>query len=434
MKNTKKINFITLGCSKNLVDTENLATQLDANNYKIIFEGNIEDSNIAIINTCGFINDAKQESIDTILSFIEAKKQNKIDELFVMGCLSERYMNDLKKEIPEVSKYFGVNDLQQILKTLNSKYKKELLGERLISTPSHFAYLKISEGCNRNCSFCAIPMIRGKHKSIPIDLLVKKATYLVENGVKELILIAQDSSMYGYDLYKKYALAELLEKLSDIKKLEWLRLHYTYPVNFPLDALKIINKRKNICNYIDIPFQHVSNKVLKKMRRGHDKEKIYSLLALFKKEIPDVSIRTTILVGHPGETEKDFDELKNFVKNAKFSRLGVFTYSHEENTFAGDTMKDIIPQKIKDKRAEEIMNIQQEISLENNLSKIGKTYKVLIDRKENNYFVARTQYDSPEVDNEVLISTEKELEIGEFVNVKIIDAQEFDLYGEIKIS
>ena len=427
----KKINLITLGCSKNLVDTEVISTQLSSSNYEIVFDGEINDAKIVIINTCGFINDAKQESIDTIFDYIDAKEQNKIDKLFVMGCLSERYMDVLPEEIPEPDKYFGVNDLQEILQTLQADYKKELLGERIISTPPHYAYLKISEGCNRKCSFCVIPKIRGKHKSVPIELLIEQANYLIKNGVKELMLIAQDTSMYGYDLYKKYALAELLEKLSNINSLEWIRLHYTYPVNFPLDALKIINQRKNICKYIDIPFQHISDNVLKNMHRGHDSKKIYELIDRFKKEIPNVALRTTLIVGHPGETEENFEELKQFVREVKFARLGVFTYSHEEDTYAGDNMQDIIPEEVKNARLGEIMEIQQEISLQQNIAKIGKTYKVLIDRIENDFYIARTQYDAPEVDNEVIINSKKELDIGEFYNVKITDASEFDLYGEI---
>ncbi len=426
----QKINLITLGCSKNLVDTENLATQLNSN-YKIVFDGKGSDSKIAIINTCGFINDAKQESIDTILDYVDAKEQNKIDKLFVIGCLSERYKESLRKEIPEVDKYFGSDSLKDILEHLNIDFKKELIGERKISTPSHYAYLKISEGCNRKCSFCAIPLIRGKHKSVPMEVLVSQAKNLAEKGVKELILIAQDSSLYGYDLYKKYALAELLEKLSEITEIEWIRLHYTYPVNFPTDALKVINEKDNICNYIDIPFQHISSAVLKKMRRGHDGQKIYELINLFKKEISPLSLRTTLIVGHPGETEQDFEELKKFVSEVKFDRLGVFTYSHEEDTFAGDTMEDVISEEVKMQRAEEIMNIQQEISLENNYKKIGQTLKILIDRFEDDNYIGRTEFDSPEVDNEVIIETDKELEIGQFYFGKIVNALEFDLFAKV---
>lgn len=426
----QKINLITLGCSKNLVDTENLATQLNSN-YKIVFDGNVSDSKIAIINTCGFINDAKQESIDTILDYVNAKQQNKIDKLFVTGCLSERYKDSLRKEIPEVDKYFGSESLYEILEHLKIDFKKELLGERKISTPSHYAYLKISEGCNRKCSFCAIPLIRGKHKSVPMEVLVSQAKNLAKKGVKELILIAQDSSLYGYDLYKKYALAELLEKLSEITEIEWIRLHYTYPVNFPTAALKVINEKDNICNYIDIPFQHISSEVLKKMRRGHDGQKIYELINLFKKEISPLSLRTTLIVGHPGETEQDFEELKKFVSEVEFDRLGVFTYSHEEDTFAGDTMEDIIPEEVKMKRAKEIMAIQQEISLENNYKKIGLTMKILVDRLEDEIYIGRTEFDSPEVDNEVIIETDKELEIGQFYYGKIVNALEFDLIAKV---
>lgn len=427
----KKINLITLGCSKNLVDSENLATQLAANNYQIKFDGNIDNTEIAIINTCGFINDAKQESLDTIFSYINAKENNQIEKLYVTGCLSGRYKNDLKKEIPEVDKYFGSESLHEILNTLKADFKKNLLGERLISTPSHYAYLKISEGCNRKCSFCAIPLIRGKHKSVPMEILVQQAQNLAKKGVKELIIIAQDSSSYGIDLYKKYALAELLEKLSNVQGVEWIRLHYTYPVNFPVDALGVIAKKSNICNYIDIPLQHINTKVLKKMRRGHDKQKTYELINLFRQKIPNVSVRTTLIVGHPGETDEDFEQLKQFVREMKFDRLGVFTYSEEENTHAGETMQDTIPEEVKQERASEIMQIQEQISFEKNTAKIGKTIKVLIDRKEQNDYIARTEFDSPEVDNEVIIRTEEKLKIGEFYEVKIIDATEFDLYAKI---
>ncbi len=427
----QKINLITLGCSKNLVDTENLATQLNAGNCKIVFDGNVSESRIAIINTCGFINDAKQESIDTILNYVSAKEENKIDKLFVTGCLSERYKDSLRKEIPEVDKYFGADSLKDILQSLKLDFKKELLGERTKSTPSHFAYLKISEGCNRKCSFCAIPLIRGKHKSTPIEILISQAKNLVENGVKEIILIAQDSSMYGYDLYKEYKLANLLEQLSEIEDLEWIRLHYTYPVNFPIDALKVINDKKNICNYIDIPFQHISSNVLKNMKRGHDDKKIYELIDLFRNTITNLSLRTTLIVGHPNEAEQDFEELKQFVRQSKFDRLGVFTYSHEENTYAGDNMQDNVSEEIKMKRAEEIMEIQQEISLQNNTKKIGEIFRVLIDRVENEKYIGRTEFDSPEVDNEVIIESDKQLKIGEFYKVKIFDALEFDLFAKL---
>ncbi len=428
-----KVNIITLGCSKNLVDSENLATQLKANNIKIEFDSYDTKSQVVVINTCGFIQDSKQESIDTILSYIELKEQGNIEQLYVMGCLSERYKHELAKEIPEVDEYFGVNNLKEIIESLGASYKKQLYGERTISTPKHYAYLKISEGCDRKCSFCAIPLIRGKHKSIPIEKLVDQAIRLVNNGVKEILLIAQDITYYGLDIYKKQMLNELLIQLSNINGLEWIRLHYAYPSNFPYDIIKTIKQKANICNYIDIPFQHISNSVLGSMKRGHKGNSIHSIITKFRESIPDIAFRTTLIVGYPGETDSDFELLKEFVREAKFERLGVFTYSEEENTYAADILKDDISEKTKTLRANEIMEIQQEISAKLNQAKIGKTIRVIIDKIEKNYYIGRTQYDSPEVDNEVLINIEDaDLNIGSFYNVKIISSNDFDLFGSIQ--
>ncbi len=426
-----KINIITLGCSKNLVDSENIATQINKQNIEFTFDEFNFDADTVIINTCGFINDAKEESVNTILEFAEAKIKGKIKNLYVMGCLSERYKDELKKDIEEVDQFFGVNDLQEIVEQLKIDYKKELLGERVISTPKHYAYLKISEGCDRTCAFCAIPMIRGKHVSVPLELLLNQAKNLAQKGVKELILIAQDLTYYGLDIYKKQKLAELIEKLSEVKGIEIIRLHYAYPANFPDDILKIIKKKKNVAKYLDIPFQHISNKVLAKMKRRHDKELTLKLIKKIRIEVPDIAIRTTLLVGHPGETKKDFEELKEFVKEMRFDRLGVFTYSEEENTFGGNNYKDIISKETKQARADEIMEIQQQISLEINKSKIGKEFKIIIDKETKKHFVGRTEFDSPDVDNEVLINKNIKLQIGEIYCVKITSAEEFDLYGEI---
>ena len=427
-----KINIVTLGCSKNLVDSEVLMGQLKNKNTELIYDSNDLSAKTVIINTCGFIGDAKQESIETILRFAKAKESGEIDNLFVMGCLSERYKDDLKNEISEVDKYFGVNDISEIAKTINIDYKKELIGERYIKENSHFAYVKISEGCDRNCSFCAIPLIRGKHISRPIEEIIKEAEYLVRNGIKELILIAQDLTYYGIDIYKKNSLSELLIKLSDVKGVEWIRLHYAYPSKFPMDVLKVIREKHNICKYLDIPVQHISDNVLDNMRRGISKEQTISLLDKIRTEIPGIAIRTTIMVGHPGESKKEFDELKKFVKDAKFDRLGVFTYSEEEDTWGADNLKDKISQKEKDRREEEIMSIQEGISGSINSSKIGKTFKVIIDREEGDYFIGRTEYDSPEVDNEVLISNKNQkMKVGNFYNIQITDSDFFDLYGEL---
>ncbi len=426
-----KINIITLGCSKNIVDSENLATQINNQNIEFTFDEFNFDADTVIINTCGFIADAKEESINTILEFVEAKNEGKINNLYVMGCLSERYKDELSKDISEVDQFFGVNDIREIVEQLKIDYKKELIGERIISTPKHFAYLKISEGCDRTCAFCAIPLIRGKHVSVPVELLIKQAENLAKQGVKELILIAQDLTYYGIDIYKKQKLPELVEKLSEIKGLKIIRLHYAYPANFPNDILRVIREKKNVAKYLDIPFQHISNNVLAKMKRRHDKTVTISLINKIKKEVPNIAIRTTLLVGHPGETKKDFEELKEFVKTMRFDRLGVFTYSEEENTYGGDNYKDNIPEETKQERANEIMEIQQQISFEINQAKIGKTFDVIIDKETEDYFVGRTEFDSPEVDNEVLMNKDKELEVGEIYSVKIISAEDFDLYGKI---
>ncbi len=427
-----KVNIITLGCSKNTVDSEHLAAQLRAGKTEVLFDADdTVGANTIIINTCGFIKDAKEESIDTILKFARLKEEKQIDNLYVIGCLSERYKKDLEKEISEVDQYFGVNDVNKILKTLNTKFKNELIGERELSTPKHYAYLKISEGCDRTCSFCAIPLIRGKHKSIPMEQLLEEAENLAKKGVKELILIAQDLTYYGVDLYKKQMLPELLKKLVKIEGLKWVRLHYSYPALFPDELIELIAKEPKICNYLDIPVQHVSNSVLKRMRRAHDKESTLQLFAKIKKANPDLVLRTTLLVGYPGETEQDFEELKEFVQNTKFDRLGIFTYSEEEGTFGAANHKDDVAEKTKTERAEEIMRLQEQISFELNQKRIGKSMEVLIDRKEDDYYVARSEYDSPEVDNEILIFTDDKLTIGDFYKVKITDAREYDLFAEI---
>ena len=402
--------------------------QLRSNNKNVVHE---EDGNIVVINTCGFIDNAKQQSIDTILENVKKKNEGLIDKVFVTGCLSERYKPDLKKEIPDVDEYFGTTEMPSLLKHLGADYKHELIGERLLTTPKNYAYLKISEGCDRPCSFCAIPLMRGKHKSIPIEDLVKEAKILAENGIKELILIAQDSTYYGIDLYGRRNLSKLLKELVKVEGIEWIRLHYAFPNGFPLDVLEVINSEPKICNYIDIPLQHISDKILKSMKRGASMDKINNLLQNFKNKVPGIAIRTTLIVGYPGETNEDFDLLKKWVKKSKFDRLGCFTYSHEENTGAYNLIDDV-PEEIKHKRLNEIMEIQSQISWELNQNKIGKTFKVLIDRKRGRYYVGRTQYDSPDVDNEVLIEAKSNfLRVGQFVNAKIIDASDFDLYAEV---
>ena len=423
-----KINVITLGCSKNVYDSEVLMGQLKSNNKNVVHE---KEGNIVVINTCGFIDNAKQQSIDTILENVKKKNEGKVDKVFVTGCLSERYKPDLIKEIPDVDEYFGTTEMPSLLKHLGADYKNELIGERLLTTPKNYAYLKISEGCDRPCSFCAIPLMRGKHKSVSIEDLIKEATLLANKGIKELILIAQDSTYYGLDLYKKRALSELLKELVKVKGIEWIRLHYAFPNGFPLDVLDTIKKEPKICNYIDIPLQHISDKILKSMKRGSSMEKINNLLSNFRKIVPGIAIRTTLIVGYPGETKEDFEILKQWIKDTKFDRLGCFTYSHEENTGAYD-LEDNIPQKTKNERLNEIMEIQSQISWQLNQTKIGKIFKVLIDRKRGEYYVGRTQFDSPDVDNEVLINAKSNfLRVGEYVNAKIIEASDFDLYAEV---
>lgn len=421
-----KINVITLGCSKNVYDSEVLMGQLKASGKDVVHE---QEGNIVVINTCGFINNAKEESVNTILEYVDKKEQGIVDKVFVTGCLSERYRPDLEKEIPDVDKYFGTTELPQLLKALGADYKHELLGERLTTTPKNYAYLKIAEGCDRPCSFCAIPIMRGKHISQPIEKLVKEAEGLAANGVKELILIAQDLTYYGLDLYKKRNLAELLENLVKVEGIEWIRLHYAFPTGFPMDVLELMKNEPKICNYIDIPLQHISDNILKSMRRGTTYEKTTQLLKDFRLAVPGMAIRTTLIVGYPGETEEDFQILKNWVQEMRFERLGCFAYSHEENTHAY-TLKDDVPAEVKQARANEIMELQAQISWELNQEKIGQTFKCIVDRKEGQYFVARTEFDSPDVDNEVLIDAATHyLKTGEFVNVKITDATEFDLYG-----
>jgi ribosomal protein S12 methylthiotransferase len=432
-KSTKKnkINVITLGCSKNVYDSEVLMGQLAANNMDVEHESEKEDANIVVINTCGFIDNAKEESINTILEQAERKEAGMIDKLYVTGCLSERYKPDLEREITNVDQYFGTTDLPKLLKVLGADYKHELLGERLTTTPKHYAYLKIAEGCDRPCSFCAIPLMRGKHKSTPIEQLVIEAKNLAKNGVKELILIAQDLTYYGLDIYKKRRLADLLIELSKVKGIEWIRLHYAFPTGFPQDVLDVIRDNGKVCNYIDIPLQHINDEILKSMKRGTSHQKTNDLLKAFREKVPNMAIRTTLIVGYPGETEKIFKELKQWVQDAKFDRLGVFTYSHEENTSA-HVLEDDVPEKTKKARAEEIMDLQTHISWELNQEKIGKTFKVLFDRKEGDYFIGRTEFDSPDVDNEVLVkATDTYIRMGDFANVLIEKTDHFDLYGVV---
>jgi len=422
-----KINVITLGCSKNVYDSEVLMGQLKASGKDVVHE---QEGNIVVINTCGFINNAKEESINTILEYVDKKEKGIVDKVFVTGCLSERYRTDLEKEIPNVDQYFGTTELPQLLKVLGADYKHELLGERLTTTPKNYAYLKIAEGCDRPCSFCAIPLMRGKHVSQSIEKLVKEAEGLAKNGVKELILIAQDLTYYGLDLYKKRNLAELLENLIKVEGIEWIRLHYAFPTGFPMDVLDLMKREPKICNYIDIPLQHISDSILKSMRRGTTKEKTTKLLKEFREAVPGMTIRTTLIVGYPGETQEDFEIMRDWVKEMRFERLGCFTYSHEENTHAFNLVDDV-PADVKQDRANEIMEIQSKISWELNQEKIGETFKCIIDRKEGQYFVGRTEFDSPDVDNEVLINAANfYVKVGDFTNIKIIDATEFDLYGE----
>ena len=419
--------MVTLGCSKNVYDSEVLMGQLKAGGKEVVHE---KEGNIVVINTCGFINNAKEESINTILDYVQQKEAGLVDKVFVMGCLSERYKPDLEKEIPDVDQYFGTSELPALLKVLGADYKHELIGERLTTTPKNYAYLKISEGCDRPCSFCAIPLMRGAHISTPIEDLVTEAEKLAAKGVKELILIAQDITYYGLDLYKKRALADLLRALVKVEGIEWIRIHYAFPTGFPMDVLEVMKTEPKICNYLDIPLQHISDKILTSMKRGTTQEKTTKLLNKFREAVPEMAIRTTLIVGYPGETEEDFQALKEFVKTMRFDRLGCFTYSHEENTTAYE-LADDVPEEVKLQRANEIMELQSQISWELNQEKVGKTFRCLIDRKEGNYFVGRTEYDSPDVDNEVLIDAKKHyVKIGDFTDVKIIEAADYDLYAE----
>ena len=427
-----KVNVVTLGCSKNIFDSEVMMAQLVANKFEVEHEAQQDDSEIVIINTCGFIDHAKQESIDTIMRFAEAKNDGMVDKVYVTGCLSERYKADLISEIPEVDAFFGTKELPNLMKTLKADYKHELIGERLLTTPTHFAYFKIAEGCDRPCSFCAIPIMRGKHVSTPMEDLVTQAKSLAAKGVKELMLIAQDLTYYGLDIYKKRALADLISKLKDVDGIEWIRLHYAYPSGFPMDVLDQMNASKTVCNYLDIPLQHGSTKILQAMRRGITREKTEELIKNIRAVVPGIAIRTTLIAGYPGETEEDFQEMYDFVERSRFDRLGVFTYSHEDNTHAFN-FEDDVPEEVKKERADKIMELQSGISYELNQLKIGKTFKVLFDRVEGDYFIGRTEFDSPEVDNEVLVKKNAEtyVRLGDFANVKITNADHYDLYGDL---
>jgi ribosomal protein S12 methylthiotransferase len=426
-----KVNVVTLGCSKNLFDSEVMMAQLKANKFEVEHESQHDDAEIVIINTCGFIDNAKQESIDTILRYAEAKADGDVAKLYVTGCLSERYKDELVDEIPEVDAFFGTRDLPRLLKTLKADYKHELVGERLLTTPSHYAYFKIAEGCDRPCSFCAIPLMRGKHVSTPIEDLVKSAKSLAAQGVKELMLIAQDLTYYGLDIYKKRNLAELIQKLSEVEGIEWIRLHYAFPAGFPMDVIDEIRDNPKVCLYLDMPLQHGSTKILQAMRRGITREKTEELVNKIREIVPEIAIRTTLIAGYPGETEEDFQEMYDFVERMRFERLGIFTYSHEENTHAHN-FEDDVPEKAKRERADAIMELQSGISFELNQTKIGKTFKVLFDRVEGDYFIGRTEFDSPEVDNEVLVKkSENYVRIGDFAHVEITSADHYDLYGKV---
>ena len=425
-----KINVITLGCSKNVYDSEILMGQLKANKLQVEHESETK-ANIVVVNTCGFIDNAKEESVNTILEQMKRKEVGEIEKLFVTGCLSERYKPDLEKEMPNVDEFFGTKDLPKLLKSLGADYKHELVGERIVTTPSHYAYLKISEGCDRKCSFCAIPLMRGGHKTTPIEDLITETEKLAAIGVKELILIAQDLTYYGLDLYKERKLAELMTKLSEVEGIEWIRIHYAFPTAFPEDVLEVIRTNPKICTYMDIPLQHVSNNLLESMRRGTTMEKTKNLIKKFRKEVPGITIRTSLIVGYPGETEKEFQDLLDFVEESKFDRLGVFTYSHEENTHAFN-LKDDVPMEVKHQRAEEVMDLQSSISYELNQNRIGETFKVIFDRKEGDYFIGRTEFDSPDVDNEVIVNAKDfYVRIGDFTNIKITKADHYDLYGDV---
>ncbi|MDI9339807.1 MAG: 30S ribosomal protein S12 methylthiotransferase RimO [Sediminibacterium sp.] len=427
-----KVNVVTLGCSKNLVDSEVLMGQLKANKFQVEHESKEDDHQIVIINTCGFVDNAKQESIDTILRYVDAKKDGDVEKVYVTGCLSERYKTDLEKEIPEVDAWFGTRDLPKILKTLKADYKHELVGERLLTTPQHYAYFKISEGCDRPCSFCAIPLMRGKHQSVPVEELALRAKTLAAKGTRELLLIAQDLTYYGLDIYKKRELANLIDKLADTEGIDWIRLHYAFPSGFPMEVLDVMKKRPNVCKYLDMPLQHISDNMLTSMRRGITKQKTIDLVNKIRDTVPGIALRTTLIAGYPGETKKDHEEMLKWVEETRFERLGIFTYSHEENTHA-HTLKDDVSETVKRKRADAVMAVQQEISLQLNQQKVGQTFKVLFDRKEMDYFIGRTEFDSPDVDNEVLVKADKNsyVRIGDFANVKITEASDFDLYGTL---
>lgn len=427
---TNKINIVTLGCSKNLVDSEVLFTQLRGNGMDVTHESKKDDANIVVINTCGFIDNAKEESVNTILRYVDAKDAGMVDKVYVTGCLSHRYKDELEVEIPDVDAWFGTNEMPRLLKTLRADYKHELVGERLLTTPAHFAYLKIAEGCDRPCSFCAIPLMRGKHVSRSMDELVTEARSLARRGTKELILIAQDLTYYGLDLYKKRNLDELVARLADVEGIDWIRLQYAYPSGFPLEVLDVMRNRPNVCNYLDMPLQTGSTELLRLMRRGITREKTEALINTIRDKVPDITLRTTLIVGHPGETDAMFQETYDFVDRMRFDRMGVFTYSHEENTHSY-SMPDDIPADIKQERADELMDLQQGISAELNQHKVGRTYKTLFDRKEGGYFIGRTEADSPEVDNEVLVPASQYVRLGDFANVRIDRAEEFDLYGNV---
>jgi ribosomal protein S12 methylthiotransferase len=427
-----KVNVVTLGCSKNLVDSEVLMGQLKASKFDVEHEGTSDDHQIVIINTCGFVDNAKQESIDTILRYVNAKKDGAVEKVYVTGCLSERYKKDLQVEIPEVDAWFGTRELPKILKTLKADYKHELVGERLLTTPQHYAYFKISEGCDRPCSFCAIPLMRGKHISVPVEELVTRASKLAKNGTRELLMIAQDLTYYGLDIYKKRELAQLVSRISDVEGIDWIRLHYAFPSGFPMEVLDVMNAKSNVCKYLDMPLQHITDNMLTSMRRGISKQKTIDLVNRIRDKVPGIAIRTTLIAGYPGETEKDHEEMLRWVEDSKFERLGIFTYSHEENTHA-HLLQDDVPEKIKKKRADAVMAVQQEISYNLNQQKIGKEFKVLFDRKDGEYFVGRTEFDSPDVDNEVLVKADENtyVRIGDFAKVRVTEASDFDLYGDL---
>lgn len=428
----KKINIITLGCSKNTVDSEHLAAQLAAMDYKVVFDSDRVDADVVVINTCGFIGDAKQESIDTILRAAQLKSEGAIEELFVVGCLSQRYADELRPELPEVDDFFGVNDWAGIVERLGAKYRVENETKRELSTPSHYAYLKISEGCNWMCGYCAIPLIRGRHKSVPMEALVAEAEALVAKGVREIMVIAQDTTYYGVDIYGERKLAELLERLCRIEKLEWIRLHYAYPTDFPDEVIEVMAREKKICKYLDIPFQHISDNQLTAMKRRHTKAEALTLIEKLRKAIPDIALRTTLLVGYPGETDVDFEELKEFVKATKFDRLGVFAYSEEEGTYSATRLKDDVSDEVKQQRVDGIMRLQERVSLENNARRIGQTMRVIVDRKEGEFYIGRSEYDSPEVDQELIIDSRgKRLLRGHFYTVSITDAEDYDLYATL---